>query len=69
MARAALIDDNSFVINTIVVDDYSDYPGCIPAEDSGDTGDWWNGAEFVNRYDPRHPKYAGPYVPSAQPGN
>lgn len=63
MARAALIDADGYVINVIVVDHYEDWPGCIPAETSGDIGSWWNGEEFISIWDPRHPKYAGPYIP------
>lgn len=61
--RAALIDGSGFVTAVLVVENYADWPGCIPAETSGDIGDWWNGSEFINIYDPRHPKYTGPYVP------
>lgn len=61
--RAALIDADGYVLNVIVVDDYNAWPGCIPAETSGNPGDWWNGTEFIIIWDPRHPKYTGPYIP------
>lgn len=61
--RAALIDDNFFVINVIVVNDYKEWPSCIPAENSGNIGDWRSQIAFVSIWDANHPKYNGPYIP------
>jgi hypothetical protein len=59
--RAAIVDEEQVVINVIVVDRYEDWPGCLPAEDTGNIGDWWSGQRFVTVWDPAHPRYAGPY--------
>lgn len=61
--RAAIIDEDSFVTNVVEVSSYDSWPGCIPAQNSGGIGDWWHDGEFITIWDPRHPKYTGPYIP------
>lgn len=58
--RAAMIGPDGICYNMIIVDDIGFLPGLIEADNRGDIGDYWDGEEFINLSDPRHPNYVPP---------
>lgn len=58
--RAHLLNAESIIINTIVVDSLDFMAGLIDASHGGEIGDYWSGAEFIPLTDPRHPHYVAP---------
>lgn len=55
--RAHMLDAESIIINTIIVDSLDFMPGLIDASNGGEIGDYWDGFIFIPVTDPRHPHY------------
>lgn len=53
--RAAVINEQGYVTNVILVPYIDFMPNLILAEDEGNIGDWWSGTEFIRPEDPRFP--------------
>lgn len=58
--RAAQLNEESIVINVIIVPYIDFLPNLVEAEEAGNIGDFWSGTEFIGPTDPRHPYYVPP---------
>ena len=53
--RAALIDEDGYVINVYIVPYLDFIPNLVLADVDGDIGDWWSGTDFIDPTDPLFP--------------
>lgn len=54
--RAALLDDDGYVINVVMVPSFDYMQNLVDARTAGNIGDYWNGQEFIAPDDPRYPQ-------------
>lgn len=55
--RAALLDEDSYVINVMVVGSLDFMPNLVLAETAGNIGDYWDGENFIAPDDPAYPPH------------
>jgi hypothetical protein len=58
--RVAQLNEQSIVINVLIVPSVTFFPNCVIAEGDGDIGDYWDGTKFIAPWEPGHPYYVPP---------